>query len=220
MISNIKQLVLKFFSDGTFSQSEKLDDAKLSLIREIKSRRLTYLNENKLTSLALTCKKIENNGLEGTFIEAGCALGGSTILISKQKSKQRDFFVFDVFGMIPPPTEDDSEDVHERYQTIVKGDSKGIGDDEYYGYQNDLKEIVRTNLSTFDIDCKQEKIHLIEGLLQDTMSIEKPVAFAHIDVDWYEPVKTSLERIFPRLVQGGSIILDDYHDWGGVQESH
>ncbi|NEQ53039.1 MAG: hypothetical protein F6K11_23355 [Leptolyngbya sp. SIO3F4] len=24
---------------------------------------------------------------------------------------------------------------------------------------------------------------------------------------------TCLERIFPRLTSGGSIILDDYHDW-------
>ncbi len=51
------------------------------------------------------------------------------------------------------------------------------------------------------------------------MKIEQPVAFAHIDVDWYEPVITSLERIFPKLVIGGSIVLDDYHDWGGCRKA-
>jgi asparagine synthase (glutamine-hydrolysing) len=51
------------------------------------------------------------------------------------------------------------------------------------------------------------------------MVIEQPVAFAHIDVDWYEPVLTSLKRIFPHLVVGGSIILDDYHDWGGCRKA-
>jgi asparagine synthase (glutamine-hydrolysing) len=30
---------------------------------------------------------------------------------------------------------------------------------------------------------------------------------------------TSLERIFPNLVVGGSIILDDYHDWGGCRQA-
>lgn len=60
---------------------------------------------------------------------------------------------------------------------------------------------------------------LVKGLVQETMKIDQPVAFAHIDVDWYDPVITCLERIFPNLVVGGSIILDDYHDWGGCRKA-
>ena len=51
------------------------------------------------------------------------------------------------------------------------------------------------------------------------MSVDQPVAFAHIDVDWYDPVKTCLERVMPNLVAGGSVILDDYHDWGGCRKA-
>ncbi len=51
------------------------------------------------------------------------------------------------------------------------------------------------------------------------MIINQPVAFAHVDVDWYDPVMTSLERAFPNLVQGGSVILDDYHNWGGYRKA-
>ncbi len=36
---------------------------------------------------------------------------------------------------------------------------------------------------------------------------------------WYEPVMTCLMRVFPNLVVGGSIILDDYHDWGGCRKA-
>ena len=42
---------------------------------------------------------------------------------------------------------------------------------------------------------------------------------AHIDVDWHDPVKVSLERIFPNLTEGGSIILDDYFAWGGCKKA-
>ena len=42
------------------------------------------------------------------------------------------------------------------------------------------------------------------------MHITQPVALAHVDVDWYEPVMTCLERVFPQLVVGGSIILDRF----------
>jgi asparagine synthase (glutamine-hydrolysing) len=121
--------------------------------------------------------------------------------------------------MIPPPTQEDSQDVHERYRTIVEGKSEGIGGDRYYGYQENLYEVVQSNLRNLGVDIQGQTVSLIKGLLQDTMKIDQPVAFAHVDVDWYEPVMVSLERIFPHLVVGGSIILDDYHDWGGCRKA-
>jgi len=39
------------------------------------------------------------------------------------------------------------------------------------------------------------------------------------DVDWYDPVKTCLDRIWPHLIVGGVIILDDYQDWGGCRKA-
>lgn len=197
----------------------KLSRTNQHLIAEIRDKKLTYLTNKKLVNITSTCNVIKEANLSGIFIEAGCALGGSSILISKLKDKERPFYIYDVFGIIPPPTEEDTQDVHERYKTITEGKSKGIKGDKYYGYEDNLYEIVKTNLQNFNIDRESESISLIKGLLQDTMKIEGKVAFAHIDVDWYEPVKTSLERIFPNLVIGGSIILDDYHDWGGCRKA-
>jgi Macrocin-O-methyltransferase (TylF) len=189
------------------------------LISRIRSRNLTYLSNSKLGSLVESCRNMEERRLPGIFIEAGCALGGSTILISSLKDDNRPLYVYDVFGMIPPPTEEDSQDVHDRYEIIKQGQSKGIGKDNYYGYENNLYEIVQSNLKKFGIDQEQANILLVKGLLQDTMKIDQPVSFAHIDVDWYEPVKTCLERIVPNLVVGGILILDDYHDWSGCRKA-
>lgn len=50
------------------------------------------------------------------------------------------------------------------------------------------------------------------------MNLDQSVAFAHVDVDWYEPVMTCLKCVFPNLV-GGSIILDNYHNWGGSKKA-
>jgi len=55
--------------------------------------------------------------------------------------------------------------------------------------------------------------------VQDTLRVDEPVAFAHVDVDWYEPVKTCLERIVPRLSRGGALVLDDYNDWSGCRKA-
>jgi asparagine synthase (glutamine-hydrolysing) len=157
--------------------------------------------------------------LPGLFLEAGCALGGSAILLGSVKSVERPLQIYDVFEMIPQPTVEDTAEVHERYRTIVDGEATGIGGDKYYGYEDDLYLVVQENLKRFGIDRERQNISLIKGLVQDTMSIDQPVAFAHVDVDWYEPVMVCLERIFPALVVGGSIILDDYRDWGGCRKA-
>ena len=221
----IKSIIGQSAIDRVLGQSnEERDLTVLSaedreLINRIRKKNITYLSNRKLACLVTTCRLIERSNLPGVFLEAGCALGGSSILLASLKSVERPLFIYDAFGMIPPPTEDDTKDVHDRYRVIVEGKSQGLGGDKYYGYEENLYETVQYNLREFDINCEKESVSLVKGLVQETMKIDQPVAFAHIDVDWYEPVMTCLERIFPKLVTGGSIILDDYHDWGGCRKA-
>lgn len=131
------------------------------------------------------------------------------------ETPERLFHVHDVFGMIPRPTSQDTEDVQDRYRTISTGQARGIGGDEYYGYTENLFEKVLWNMRRSGVDCASRRVHLVKGLVQETLHPRGAIALAHIDVDWYDPVKTWLERLFRRLSLGGSLILDDYHDWGG-----
>jgi O-methyltransferase len=62
-------------------------------------------------------------------------------------------------------------------------------------------------------------VHLIKGLVQDTLQVDQPVFLAHIDVDWYDPVLACLERIVPRLSDDGFLVLDDYNDWSGCRRA-
>jgi len=218
------QWIRKYFRRATASKYNavtlpEFTLADRELISRIRSKRLTYLSDKKLANLTGTCRSIENADLPGIFLEAGCALGGSSILIASLKRSDRPLYIYDVFGMIPAPTAKDTPDVHDRYKTIAEGKSKGIGGDEYYGYKENLYDIVQYNLKSFGINCEGQSVSLIKGMVQDTLQINQPVAFAHVDVDWYEPVMVCLQRIFPKLVVGGSIILDDYHDWGGCRKA-
>ena len=194
-------------------------DSEIELIDKLRQAKLTYLPDSRLTSIVQVVRELEEAKIQGIFVETGCALGGSAILIACLKAPDRVLNVYDVFEMIPAPTNDDGDDVHLRYKVIQEGKSTGIGGDQYYGYRNDLYSLVQQNLLSFGVKQNQHAVSLIKGYLQDTLKISEPVAFAHIDVDWYQPVKTSLERIVPRLVCGGSIILDDYFDWSGCQRA-
>lgn len=220
MISKLKRLARTLLKRrGDRAALSGLSAKERDLVVKVRERNLTYLSPKKLANIIETCNSIEAKKVEGIFLEAGCALGGSAIVISQVKKDTRPLRVFDVFGMIPPPTDEDSQDVHDRYRVIVEGKSKGLGGDQYYGYVANLYEVVQENLRSFGCDFDKQSVSLVKGLLQDTMHIDTPVAFAHIDVDWYDPVRTCLERVWPWLPVGGCVILDDYHDWGGCRKA-
>jgi asparagine synthase (glutamine-hydrolysing) len=158
----------------------------------------------------------EQRGIPGAIVEAGVALGGSAIILASAKSKDRPLHLYDVFGTIPPPSDRDGEDVQKRYQTIISGRSKGIAGGQYYGYRQDLEQAVARNLERFGFDLDRERIRLIPGPFQDTLN-PPAVAVAHVDADWYSSVKVCLERIWPKLSPGGTVVIDDYDVWSGCR---
>ena len=209
----IKLLLENFGALIPLSRSDR------KLLIRVRKERYTYLSWLRLSRIIRNVRSIEKQNLAGIFIEAGCALGGSAITIAAAKNPNRTLQLYDVFDQIPPPTDEDPPEVHQRYQTIVEGKSKGLGKDTYYGYQSNLEDKVHQNLESFGFPLQEHQISTHAGLVQDQLKGSDKVAFAHIDVDWYAPVKYCLEQIFPRLVPGGCIILDDYNDWGGCRKA-
>jgi O-methyltransferase len=204
---------------GSPSSLEGLDPAVVDLIQTVRRRHLTFLTERKLGALTRLCNFAQQSGSGGLIIEAGCALGGSAILLARQMPNNCELRVYDVFAMIPKPSERDGPDVHERFETINRGKANGLGGDVYYGYQENLYERVCATFSEFGIEPNSERVHLIKGLVEDTLQVDAPVSLAHIDVDWYDPVTVCLERIVPRLSDDGFVVLDDYNDWSGCREA-
>lgn len=189
------------------------------IIAAVRADALTYLGADALQDLYDAVANLEQHALDGILVEAGCALGGSAIVMATAKSRRRPFHVYDVFGMIPPPSQQDGADVHERYRVIQNGQSCGIDGNKYYGYEENLLEKVTENFHRHGVPVQSSNVHLIKGLFQETLQIDQPVALAHIDGDWYESVMTCLKQIAPRLVRGGVLIIDDYHDWSGCRRA-
>lgn len=72
-----------------------------SIINKVHNEHLTYLEIDALCDLAQVAILNEKKQLNGIIIEAGCALGGSAIVLGSAKSKARKAFIYDIFGMIP-----------------------------------------------------------------------------------------------------------------------
>ncbi|GAB2469423.1 hypothetical protein GCM10027265_18190 [Jatrophihabitans fulvus] len=191
--------------------------AVLDAMTEVRVRKLTYLSDRALADIGEAVFRLERDRAEGILIEAGTALGGSAIVMAAAKEPGRPLFLHDMFGMIPPPGEHDGADVHERYEKIRSGQSKGLGGETYYGYRDDLRGEVEKSLTECGFPPAANAVELVQGLFQDTIGGDDPVALAHLDGDWYESTMVCLERIAPRVVKGGRLVIDDYAAWSGCR---
>jgi O-methyltransferase len=199
--------------------ADELPERVLQTIDAVRGEHLTYLKERMLKDLAACVASAERENLPGLIIEAGTARGGSAIVLAAAKQPDRPMKVYDVFGMIPPPSERDGEDVHRRYAAITAGTATGPGSETYYGYRDDLYHEVEDSFARHGVAVGDHHVELVRGLFEDTIQLDEPVAFAHLDGDWYESTMTCLERIAPLLVSGGRIVLDDYYTWSGCRRA-
>lgn len=186
------------------------------VIRRVLRESLTYLNRGALRDLADAARGLDRADIPGSVIECGCALGGSALVLATAKSKARPFYVYDVFGMIPPPSDRDGEDVIRRYATIKSGKSAGIAGNRYCGYEPNLLQKVTDTFARYELPLDDNRIELVQGPFQTTLRVCEPVALAHIDGDWYDSVMVCLERIVPHLSKGGRLVVDDYDHWSGL----
>jgi len=189
------------------------------VVRAVRADALTFLGCEALSDLYRTVRRYERQRAPGILIEAGCAAGGSAIVIAAAKARERRFCVYDVFDMIPPPSDQDDGGEHARYEVIRSGRAKGLGDKKYYGYEEDLQAKVAANFEHYGLPVRERNVELIKGLFQDTLHVTEPVLLAHLDGDWYDSVMTCLTRIAPHLVPGGVFVIDDYFSWSGCRKA-
>jgi hypothetical protein len=138
------------------------------------------------------------------FAECGCFKGQSTWGISKILQSfnfKNRFTVFDSFQGL---------------SDIEKEDENNVGKHKKGQYKSDF-ENVKDNLKVFDF------VKLYEGWIPDRFKEVEDLKFqfVHIDVDLYKPTLASLEFFYPRLINGGVIVCDDYNftDFPGAKRA-
>ena len=214
--ANAELTELRAFTLDVFPEVSVPDEVA-AVLGAVRAENLTYLTENQLGSLVGCVLEVEASARPGAIIEAGTARGGSAIAMASAKSPAREMRVYDVFGMIPPPTEIDGTAALQRFADIEAGRSGGVGGEDYYGYEDDLLGEVTASFARHGAPLDRHNVSLVPGLFQDTLDVDGPVALAHVDGDWYESTMTCLERLAPRLVPGGRIVIDDYFAWAGCR---
>lgn len=141
----------------------------------------------------------------GDIVECGVFKGASfsqlaafRSLLTTSTAKQ--LIGFDSFGPFPATEHEDDKPYLERF-TAAAGD-QSITEDE-----------MRTILEHKKCD---DAVILVKGDICKTVPEfckENPhlrISFLNLDTDVYEPAAVILEHLYPRIVPGGVLVLDDY----------
>jgi O-methyltransferase len=65
-------------------------------------------------------------------------------------------------------------------------------------------------------------VTIVKGWFENTLpNTEMPegILLLRMDADWYDSTMCILEHLFPQVVPGGCVIIDDYRCWDGCSKA-
>ncbi len=181
----------------------------------------TMLSYQRLVTLWQQVRYLDRAGIQGALIECGTWKGGATALmaLAHERSGQphRELHLFDSFEGLPEPDRTHDGEMAVRYASErASGTLRSIG--KCVGTLDDNRHAVASIAG-----YPSSLTHFHVGWFQDTLK-EVPagigeIALLRIDGDWYESTKICLDSLFPNVVSGGIVVIDDYGKWSGCRKA-
>lgn len=136
--------------------------------------------------------------LNGDFVELGCYEGDTSLLLTellKNRHSNKKLWVYDSFEGLPDKTEQDFSEA---------------GIDFKKGELFVTKRFVKQRFLRANLPVPIIKKAWFEDLTDKDLPEE--IAFAFLDGDLYDSIRVSLELVFPKIVEGGNILIHDYNN--------
>lgn len=194
------------------------DKATLDTYHKVKPYTMT--TPERIASLCNAVNYLVKNNIQGDFVECGVWRGGSTMaaidtLIEAGDTK-RDIYLYDTFEGMSEPTELDKVFTGTGADELMNSSQK---EDPTSVWCYSALEEVQANVGT--LKYPKQLIHYVKGKVEDSIPQTLPgkIALLRLDTDWYESTKHELEHLYPLLVPGGVIIIDDYGHWEGARKA-
>lgn len=165
-------------------------------------------------------KYIARRRIRGAIVECGVWRGGSMMAAAKTLvdvgDTDRDLYLFDTFEGMSAPTDRDV-DLTDRGAAELMARSNHDDDTSIWASVglDDVKRAMAT------VRYPEARIHYVRGRVEETLPAHAPaqIALLRLDTDWYESTKHELEHLYPRLVSGGVLLIDDYGHWKGARQA-
>ena len=190
-------------------------DEAVPLLRTVAPYTMTSLE--RLMTLYQICHHVERRGLEGDLVECGVWRGGSAGIMAavnlKHGASRRNLWLYDSFEGIPEPRPEDGVE------------AARFADGRAGGAMISTNKLVAAESSVLELLAKLNfpsgNTRIMKGWFQDTVPRSHPnqIAVLRLDGDWYESTKVCMEHLYPHVVEGGVVIIDDYGDWEGCKKA-
>jgi hypothetical protein len=200
------------------AQYPDFDAGHLDVVRLV--RPYTMTSPERIYALIEAVKYLTRRRIPGAIVECGVWRGGSMMAAAKTLQAAgdttRDLYLFDTFEGMSPPTAHDV-DLGGKAAAVILAESSRDEQDSFWCYASleDARRAVGT------LGYPSERVHFVKGKVEDTVPANAPqqIALLRLDTDWYESTKHELEHLYPRLVPGGVLIIDDYGHWKGSRRA-
>lgn len=158
---------------------------------------------------------LDAQGVLGNVVECGVFKGGQAMLAKEVSQMPRRYWLYDTFCGMPMPG------LHD----VSSGGANGM--DKWRDRQRidghwcacSLDE-VRDNFSRLGL--LGDDIIFVEGRVEETLrvgSLPDRIAFLRLDTDFYDSTRVELEVLWPQVVPGGVLMVDDYYAWNGARKA-
>lgn len=134
--------------------------------------------------------------LGGDFVECGVLRGFTSYFLCKYLNFQDypgQFWLYDTFAGLP-----------DQYSSETERNMWNV----YYQQEAlaDLYSLVKQRFAAF------ANVHVVQGMVPDSLISTPPgnIAFLHLDMNAEAAERLALENLFPKLMPGAVILLDDY----------
>lgn len=170
----------------------------------------TMVGLKRLDNIQFCVEEILKNNIPGDLIEAGVWRGGATILmraiLKAYDVKDRYVWVADSFKGLPKPN-------------IKKYPLDATSDLHAVEFMKVSLEEVRDNFRSYGLLDNQ--VRFLKGWFKDSLPRTpiKQLALIRIDADLYESTMDVLINLYPKLSNGGYIIIDDYRNLSGCRKA-
>lgn len=189
-----------------------------NILRQVKPATMTP--HSRIYNLAKAVESIVRTGIGGDLVECGVWRGGSLMTMALTLlhcgDSHRRLWGFDTFaGMTQAGPQDRLIGGPHFDEIIAKGTP---GQKELYTARAPL-DLVRQNMAATGFPS--ERLHLVVGDVLQTLPDQAPqhIALLRLDTDFYASTKHELETLYPRLVEGGVLLIDDYGCFKGSKDA-
>ncbi|MCA9155764.1 MAG: class I SAM-dependent methyltransferase [Planctomycetales bacterium] len=190
------------------------DDQDMKLVRQVAPYTMT--SAERLVALRRAVTYLTHCGIEGAIVECGVWKGGSMMMAAltllELDEVNREFYLYDTYEGMSAPTEAD------------RAYNGGTAEDllrNRYEAQNLISSLESVQQAMNSTKYHPDLIRYVKGKVEETIPATVPdrIALLRLDTDWYESTYHEMVHLYPRLVRGGVLIVDDYGFWQGSRKA-